>query len=161
MIPSKEILNKIKFLSENHNKIQVEEWEDVQGHKIVWILDRQKPSIEINWDFDEERLGITSEGKIVYGFDSGCSCPMPWGEQNYEDYYTEKTWKQLEIDLSDLEEFDYFEDSDVQRLDELILNLESVKCSYCKNELKEGEVHRRVYDDGGPARCTVDPEDDS
>ncbi len=122
MIPTKEILEKIKILSENYQKIPLNEWETTETNedrKVVWILNRQTPSIEPSWDFDEERLGITHEGKIIFGFDSGCSCPVPWRDCG-DSVYTEKTWKELEMDLSDLEEFDYFEEQDIQRLDKLL-----------------------------------------
>lgn len=123
MIPSKDILDKIKFLADNYKKLPYNRFEYLEvnkNKKVLWILDRQKPSVEPDWNFDEERLGITDEGNIIYGFDSGCSCPLPWNESNDEDaYYMEKTWKELELDLSDLEEFDYFEEYHLKYLDDL------------------------------------------
>ena len=122
MIPDKETLKKIKYLVTHYQKIPISVWEITETNedrKVVWILNRQKPSVGQDYSFDEERLGITHEGKIIYGFDSGCSCPVPWEDCN-DSVYTEKTWKQLEIDINDLERFDYFEDKDKIRLDELI-----------------------------------------
>jgi ribosomal protein L39E len=122
MIPDKEILDKIRFLSENYQNIPIKEWvvtETNNERKVIWILNRQKPSIEQDYSYDEERLGITHEGKIIFGFDSGCSCPVPWDDCG-DSVYTEKTWKQLEVDIKDLESFDYFEDEDRKRLDYLI-----------------------------------------
>lgn len=129
MIPDKEILDKIQFLAENYQSIPIQKWEVTETNKerkVVWILNRQKPSAEVDYNcaevdynYDEERLGITHEGKIIFGFDSGCSCPIPW-EDCGDSIYTEKTWKQLEVDLKDLESFDYFEDGDKIRLDELV-----------------------------------------
>lgn len=122
MIPSKDILDKLEYLCNNCQKIPIKEWtvtETNYKRKVVWILNRQKPSVCQSYDFDEERLGITDHGKIIYGFDSGCSCPVPWVDCR-DSVYTEKTWKQLELDLTDLERFDYFEKDDIKRLDELV-----------------------------------------
>lgn len=74
-------------------------------NEAIFLLNRQKPSVEASYDFDEERIGITSKGKIIWGFDSGCSCPCPW-DDSYPDCYniTEKTWK--EFIVKDLTSFD-------------------------------------------------------
>jgi hypothetical protein len=74
-------------------------------YRVLWLLDRQKPSVESNYDFDEERLGLTKDGKIIWGFDSGCSCPSPWSSADYGDEsYQLKEWKEFE--LSEFPEFD-------------------------------------------------------
>jgi len=62
-----------------------------KGKKVYWLLDRQKPSVEPDYSFDEERLGIREDGEIIFGFDSGCSCPTPWEDEPYE----VKTFKQF------------------------------------------------------------------
>ena len=46
----------------------------LEEHFVVLLLDRQKPSVIPDYSFDKERIGITREGKVVWGFDSGCSC---------------------------------------------------------------------------------------
>lgn len=43
------------------------------NYRVLWFINRQKPSIEACYDFDEERFGITIDGNIIWGFDSGCS----------------------------------------------------------------------------------------
>lgn len=70
---------------------------DVEEHIVVLLLSRQKPSRMRDYDFDEERIGVTSTGKIVYGFDSGCSCPSPWYDNYPKCYNVEKTWKQFTL----------------------------------------------------------------
>jgi hypothetical protein len=68
------------------------------GHIVVLLVDRrQKPSVEPCYDFDEERLGINRYGQIIWGFDSGCSCPCPWDDSYPECYNVEKTWKQFKL----------------------------------------------------------------
>lgn len=65
-----------------------------QDHEVCWILDRQKPSVYPSYDFDEERLGVTKEGKVIVGFDSGCSCPSPW-DDSYPDCYEVMTLEEF------------------------------------------------------------------
>ncbi len=69
-------------------------------HVVVVLIDRQKPSVEASWDFDEERIGITRKGKVVWGFDSGCSCPSPWHDSYPKCYSCTNTWKEFEVELS-------------------------------------------------------------
>lgn len=66
-------------------------------HIVVLLLDRQKPSVVRSYDFDEERLAITRTGKIIWGFDSGCSCPTPWSDSYPNCYEFKKSWKQMKI----------------------------------------------------------------
>lgn len=67
-------------------------------YKVLWLIDRQKPSVQQSYDFDEERFGVTQDGKIIWGFDSGCSCPTPWGAWDYGDEnYNLSTYKEMEI----------------------------------------------------------------
>lgn len=66
-----------------------------EGHLVVLLVNRQKPSIEADYTFDEERFGINRFGEIVWGFDSGCSCPIPWGDSFPKCYSAVKTWKEF------------------------------------------------------------------
>lgn len=76
----------------------------LEEHIVVLLLDRQKPSIEQSYDFNEERIGITKTGKIIWGFDSGCSCPSPW-DSNFPGCYTvSKEWKQVELEAKNFDE---------------------------------------------------------
>lgn len=121
-------INQIKFLVDNFRNIPVKYWESTETNKdrkVVWILNRQKPSVEPYYSFDEERLGITGEGKIIYGFDSGCSCPAPWYDCG-DEVYTEKTWKELEVNFKELENFEGFEMDDKNRLSEIVNTVRSL-----------------------------------
>jgi len=69
----------------------------LEEHFVVLLLDRQKPSVEVCYDFDEERIGVTRTGKIIWGFDSGCSCPSPWDDSYPDCYSVSKTWKEFEL----------------------------------------------------------------
>lgn len=62
-------------------------------YEVIWFLNRQKPSVSPSYDFDEERFGITKNGEIIWGFDSGCSCPSPWRDAG--DIYEKKDWKEF------------------------------------------------------------------
>lgn len=53
-----------------------------EDHTVVLLLDRQKPSIQQDYSFDEERIGVNKLGNIIWGFDSGCSCSSPWSDHN-------------------------------------------------------------------------------
>lgn len=98
-------MSEIKFkdeiirLIENIHKIPDEFFVQTDGgySRVIWFMDRQKPSVEADYNFDMERFGITKEGQIIWGFDSGCSCPSPWSQEDYGDksYFT-KTWKEFE-----------------------------------------------------------------
>lgn len=78
---------KIKRLLDNIDKIPQEFFAETSGgkYKVIWFLNRQKPSVEASYDFDEERFGMTVKGEIIYGFDSGCSCPSPWSQADFGD----------------------------------------------------------------------------
>ena len=74
-----------------------------EEHFVVLLLDRQKPSVRRDYDFDEERIGVNRKGKIIWGFDSGCSCPMPWEDSFPDCYNVSKTWKEFEVNLKDFD----------------------------------------------------------
>lgn len=99
----------VNELIKNRDKIPDRFWvkTDGQTYDVIWLLNRQKPSVEASYAFDEERLGITREGKIIWGFDSGCSCPSPWSQEDFGDSsYNVKTWKEFIIDIESLKGFD-------------------------------------------------------
>lgn len=72
-------------------------------HVVVLLLDRQKPSVQQDYSFDEERIGVTRTGKIIWGFDSGCSCPSPWHDSYPECYSCSGTWKEFSVNLKDFD----------------------------------------------------------
>lgn len=88
-----------------------------EEHFVVLLLDRQKPSVEASYDFDEERIGVNKNGKIIWGFDSGCSCPSPWVDSYPGCYNVAKEWKEFELDA---EKFDVdWEKECLKKLDEI------------------------------------------
>lgn len=74
----------------------------LEGHIVVLLVDRQKPSVTPNYDFAEERIGINFLGEIIWGFDSGCSCPSPWDDNYPYCYSVAKTWKEFKVDGFDI-----------------------------------------------------------
>lgn len=78
----------VHFSGIKEKEIEIEDLKNCYNanYEVFWLLDRQKPSIEDDYDFDEERLGVTECGKVIVGFDSGCSCPWPWHD-NYPGCY--------------------------------------------------------------------------
>lgn len=94
-------------LIENRHKIPDEFWVRTDGkqYESIWFINGQKPSVEAYYDFDQERFGITRDGKLIWGYDSGCSYPSPWssydfGDENY------KTNSYKEFFINELPEFD-------------------------------------------------------
>ncbi len=75
----------------------------IEEHVVIMLLDRQKPSVERCYNFDEERIGITKTGKIIWGFDSGCSCPSPWEDSYPNCYKVSKEWREFEIKTEDFD----------------------------------------------------------
>lgn len=90
----------IEKLIENRHKIPDEFWVRTDGgmYQTIWFMDRQKPSVQADYSFDEERFGLTKEGKVIWGFDSGCSCPSPWSAGDFGDSnYHVKEWKEFAV----------------------------------------------------------------
>jgi hypothetical protein len=75
----------------------------LEEHIVVLLLDEQRPSVQADYSFDEERVGVTRTGKIIWGFDSGCSCPSPWNDSYPDCYHVEKTWKEFEVKAKEIE----------------------------------------------------------
>ena len=95
-----ELSKAIGKVTRNLDKIPNEFFVRTDGNKyqVLWLMDRQRPSVEQSYDFDEERFGITNDGKIIWGFDSGCSCPSPWSQEDFgDDNYNIKTWKEFVV----------------------------------------------------------------
>ena len=113
--------NKLEKLLSNIEKIPTEYWEETNSkkYKVVWLLNRQKPSVEQCWNFDEERLGITSDGKIIWAFDSGCSCLSPWSSYDYGDNsYSTSTYKEFFIKLPDFDK--EWDKESSEKIDEIL-----------------------------------------
>jgi len=86
----------IEELIAKKDLIPDEFWVQAQclDERVIWFVNRQKPSVVAFYDFDEERFGLTRSGKIVWGFDSGCSCPSPWFDNMNDETYSKKEWKE-------------------------------------------------------------------
>jgi hypothetical protein len=94
----------IEVLLEKRDLIPEEFWVRTDGGKyeVIWFMDRQKPSVEANYSFDEERFGMTRDGRVIWGFDSGCSCPSPWSSGDFgDDSYQVKEWKEFSVTPSE------------------------------------------------------------
>lgn len=50
--------------------------------RVIWLLDREDGTAG-DYETSQERLGITKEGEIVWGFSSGCSCWDGWKSGDY------------------------------------------------------------------------------
>lgn len=75
----------------------------LEEHIVVLLLDRQKPSVQADYSFDEERIAVTRTGKVIWGFDSGCSCPSPWHDNYPSCYSCDKTWKTFAVNLKNFD----------------------------------------------------------
>lgn len=132
-----EMTKMVEWITENWDKIPNEYKTDIkpdrsvqtlndvvrEGHIVVLLLDRQKPSIEPDYSFDEERIGVNKFGQIIWGFDSGCSCPISWEDSYPACYSYSNTWKEFEINLKD---FDKLWDQEMQN------KFEEIKSSVVK-----------------------------
>ena len=116
-----DITKEIEFLVENWDKIPDSFKTNLQGsdyyrnngvipnvpleeHIVILLLDRQRPSVEPSYDFDEERISVTRTGKVIWGFDSGCSCPSPWHDSYPDCYSCDEGWKEFSLNI---EKFDH------------------------------------------------------
>lgn len=119
-------------------------------YRALWIMSRQKPSVEANYTFDEERFGITNDGRVIWGFDSGCSCPSPWGSDSYGDDYSTREWKDFEVNPETA--FDAgWEDECYQNLKDYTLLLKTdlgpLEVLHAKNaEIRRFLIKRVSYD---------------
>lgn len=120
----------IEKLIQNRSKIPDEFWVKTDGgmYETIWFMDRQKPSVEVCYDFDEERFGLTKEGKIIWGFDSGCSCPSPWSSVDFGDTnYLVKEWKEFVVSPEEAFDADWQDECYKNLKDYLLLIEENVQ----------------------------------
>jgi hypothetical protein len=90
----------------------------LEEHIVILLISRQKPSVEPSYDFDEERIGLTRTGKVVWGFDSGCSCPIPWEDSFPDCYNVSKSWKEFIVNLTQF---------DKEVIEECLKTIEEIK----------------------------------
>lgn len=132
-----DITNDINFIIENWDKIpdnfktqlNAGRWSGesdlsnipglpTEDHVVVLLLDRQKPSVEADYSFDEERITVSKTGKVIWGFDSGCSCPSPWHDSYPGCYSCSDSWKEFELNIA---KFDH------DALEEVIATINRIK----------------------------------
>ena len=132
----KDISTEINFLVKNWDKIpdsfktnlQENYWGNhgnipgvaLEEHIVVLLLDRQKPSVEADYSFDEERISLTRTGKVIWGFDSGCSCTSPWHNSYPDCYSCDEGWKEFELNI---EKFDH------GAIDAVMTKIEEIKAA--------------------------------
>lgn len=73
----------IQQLTNNISKIPDEFWVLAEnGKRVIWFLNREDGTAG-DYETSQERLGLTKEGEIIYGFASGCSCFEGWKADDY------------------------------------------------------------------------------
>lgn len=70
-----DFVREFNILRNGRTRIPEEFWRRTPSGKweVIWLVDRQKPSVDQSYDFDQERFGLTREGEVIWGFHSGCS----------------------------------------------------------------------------------------
>ena len=76
---------------------------DGKNSEVVLLLDRQKPSVQRDYSFDEERISVNEQGQVIWGFDSGCSCPSPWEDGAPGCYSCTDTWKEFVLEANNFD----------------------------------------------------------
>ncbi len=91
-----EINKKLAELVEKKDRIPDEFWiKSENGHDVIWVLD-QEDGTAGNYETSQERLGITRNGDMVWGFSSGCSC---WSGWESDDYCPTVSVKEFVVDM--------------------------------------------------------------
>lgn len=97
------------FKADIHGESYHRQSSDIAGlkmeeHIVILLIDRQKPSVQRDYSFDEERIAITKMGKIIWGFDSGCSCPSPWHDNYPNCYCVSEGYKEFILEAKGFDE---------------------------------------------------------
>ena len=58
--------------------------EDLEARDTIWLMSREDGTSG-SYETSQERFGITKDGKIVWGFSSGCSCWDGWSSTDVRD----------------------------------------------------------------------------
>lgn len=81
----------VRFI-DNVAKIPEDFWiQSEKGNEVVWLMSREDGTAG-SYETSQERFGITKEGKVIWGFSSGCSC---WDGWNSDDLIDPVTWKEF------------------------------------------------------------------
>ena len=146
MLLIKNYKEQIEKLIEERGYIPDEFWVKAEkaDYSCLWFISGQKPSVEAFYDFDEERFGITKDGKIVWGYDSGCSCPSPW-DDNF-DGYNVKDEKQFFLEeMPELDE--QWESTYQSNLEDYLKLIKSIKGELSTKEvfhIRNQEIRRYI-----------------
>ena len=80
----------IEWVINNITKIPSKFWSETENNYIViWLLDREDGTAG-SCETSQERLGVTIEREILWGFSSGCSCWEGWSKEDYAKTITYK-----------------------------------------------------------------------
>ena len=91
-----EINKKLAELVEKKDRIPDEFWiKSENGHDVIWVLDQEDGTAE-SYETSQDRLGITRNGDMVWGFSSGCSC---WSGWESDDYCPTVSVKEFVVDM--------------------------------------------------------------
>lgn len=96
-------MSKIKFEKEivelinNRRKIPDEFWQIAEnGQRVLWILNREDGTAG-SYETSAERMGVTKEGLILWGYSSGCSCWSGWSKDDYKDSVAYKEFALMDV----------------------------------------------------------------
>lgn len=80
----------IEWIINNRVNIPSKYWSKSENeYTIIWLLDREDGTAG-SYETSQERLGVTIEGEILWGFSSGCSCWDGWKKEDYDNSVTYK-----------------------------------------------------------------------
>jgi hypothetical protein len=89
----------ILFLIENRNKVPREFWVTAENNRqVIWFLNGEDGTAG-SYETSQHRFGITSEGEIIWGFSSGCSCWTGWSADELNVIPTYKEFLVQNIDF--------------------------------------------------------------
>lgn len=75
--------------------------DEAEPRDTLWLLSREDGTAG-SYETSQERFGITKDGKIIWGFSSGCSCWDGWSKEDIEEPVT---WKEfIMLDTAKTEE---------------------------------------------------------
>lgn len=155
----------LEKLIKNLNKIPDEFWIKAENNKrVIWFLDREDGSAG-SYETSQERLGLTKEGEVIYGFSSGCSCWSGWESSDlcptlsYKEFALQKirTYKVSDKYTTSEEKYDIefaegWQEESLSNLNDFLLliqeNLEPKKVLEVKNaEIRRYLIKRIGYEE--------------
>lgn len=140
------IKDKVIQLIDRRHLIPDEFWVGANGKQVVWFLDQEDGSAG-DYETSQERLGITRDGEVMWGFSSGCSC---WDGWQNDDYCPTRSWKEFEISDFDkerrkersYEQLDQWEDTAGSNLDDFLFMVSENPDPKRVLQVKNAEIRR-------------------